>query len=259
MNRSEYIEYELEENVKKREKLKLEYQEKDKEYHDAINESEDSNIEADIEEKKQFLLTLQEKHRKETAELKERHRLEREGAQWDYNEVKTRKSSLVAHIKSERFLIQKELTETKNRNAELNKERNKLRKLNQLNITSHAIVQYLDRAKGENISSIKKEIINLRDNDDEEVQDHQVIDFLIDKGRIDREEIEKEIVPDRIKKTILSDELIGMAGTFKRRDGFRLVVKNSTVVTFLPKESKPRKKGNFYIKKVKRKPRKMKL
>lgn len=259
MNRSEYIEYELEENVKKREKLKSDYQEKEKEYQEAIKELEDSKIEGDIKERKQFLLTLQEKHRKEIYELKERQKLEREGALWDYNEAKTRKESLVANIKSEITSIQKELSEIKNKNSELNKEKSKLIKLNQLSVTSHAIVQYLDRAKGEDIKKIKKEIISLREDKDIEVQDHQVIDFLVEKGRINREEIENEIVPDRIKKIILSDELIGMSGTFKRKDGFRLVVKNSAIITFLPKESKPIKKGSFYGKRDKKKLRKMRL
>jgi len=263
MNRSEYIECELEENVKKREKLKIDYQEKDKEYHKAVEESEGSNFDDDIEDKKQFLLTLQDKHRKETAELKERQRLEREGAQWDYSEAKTRKSSLVAQVKSERLAIQKELTAAKKDNAELNKERHKLKRLNKLSVSSHAIVQYLDRAIGIDIKKLKKEIQGKRKEEGKDkfvqVPDHEIVSYLEGIGQINRGDIEKVIVPENIKKTILSDELLGTTGTFKRKDGFRLVVKDSTIVTFLPKEAKTRKKSNFYGKRIKRKPRKMKL
>jgi len=268
MNRIEYIEYELEGNVKKREKLKIDYQEKDKEYHDAVEESENSNFDDDIEGKKQFLHTLQEKHRKENAELKERQRLECEGAQWDYSEAKARKSSLVSQVKSERLSIQKELTAIKKEDSELNKERRKLNNLNKFSISSHSIVQYLDRALGMDIKRLRQEVkearkrsdYNYRFNKNEPgIPDHETIDFLIRKGAVDLKKVEEEMVPENIKKTILSDELLGTTGTFKRKDGFRLVVKNSTIVTFLPKESKSKRKGNFHGKRDKKKPRKMKL
>lgn len=259
MNRSEYVEYELEENVKKLEKLKLDYKLKNKQYLEALGDSKNSDDKKDIEEKKQFLLTLQDRHKKEIEALRERHKLEREGALWDYNEAKTHKTSLLSELKVELSGIQKELLEINKSNLELNKERHKLRKLNQLNITSHAIVQYLDRAKGEDINSIKKEIANIRGSKSSEVQDHEVVEFLEASGKINIEEIEKEMVPEKIKNTILSDELLGMSGTFKRRDGFRLVVRNSSIITFLPKEDKPKKNNRIYGERVKRPLRRMKL
>jgi len=260
MNRSEYVKYELEENVKKREKLKLDYQTKSQEYLDFQKELEGSGLEEDIEEKKQFLLTLQDRHKKELDKIKERHRLEREGAHWDFKEAKERKANTLDKIKEERAVILKELTKIKEENKELNKEKSLLKKLNQISVTSHAIVQYLDRGKGQDIKLMKKELSEKLEKSSSEVKDHELVDFLVEEGRIVREDVEKEMVPDRIRKTILSDELLGTTATFKRRDGFRLVVKNSAIITFLPQESKPRKKGKYHgEKRAKRPLRRMKL
>lgn len=260
MNRSEYIEYELEENVKKREKLKLDYQTKSQEYLDVKNGIKDYDLDKNIEEKKQFLLTLQDRHKKELDELKYRHQLEIDSAQLDYQESKYEKLNKINRLKSEKNAIIIELSEIKEKNKELNKERSKLRKLNQISVTSHAIVQYLDRGKGQDIKLIKKEFAEKIEKNLSEVKDHEFVDFLVKEGRIIREDIEREMVPEYIKKIILSDELLGTTSTFKRKDGYRLVVKNSSIVTFLPKDDKPRKKGKYYgEKKVKKPLRRMKL
>jgi len=260
MNRSEYIEYELEENVKKREKLKLDYQTKSQEYLDAKNGIENYDLEKDIEGKKQFLLTIQSRHKKELDELKHRHQLEINRAQLDYKESKDEKLNKLNRIKLEKSVIIRELSEIKAKNKELNKERSKLRNLNQISVTSHAIVQYLDRGKGQDIQLIKKEVAEKLEKNLSEVKDHEFVDFLVEEARIIREDIEREMVPEYIKKMILSDELLGTTSTFKRKDGYRLVVKNSSIVTFLPKDDKPRKKGKYYgEKKVKKPLRRMKL
>lgn len=261
MNRREYIEYELEENAKKSKKLKEEYHTKDTEYINAIEEFKNSETNSDIEEKKQFLHTLQEKHKKELDELKLRHKLERESAQWDYDESKEDKSSALDILRIERSEIIRKLSDINIKSKELKAEKKKLIKLNQVYISSHSMVQYLDRARGVDILSIKKEITDKsEDKKLSEIQDHEIIDFLSKENRIVIEEIEDEMVPENIKKTILSDELLGISGTFKRKDGFRLVVKNSTIITFLPKEAKIKKKGSYYgLKKEKKKIRKMRL
>jgi len=263
MNKSEYIEYELEENVKKREKLKLDYEAKKTEYQNATEEFNDSEVKEDIEQKKQLLLNLQERHRLEVDELKERHRLERENAQWEYAEAKSHKANLFSSFRDGLARIQKELKEAKIKNRELNKERGKLRKLNELTVTSHAIVQYLDRAKGMDVINLKREVNNKRKESGlkkfVQVPDHELVDYLVAEGKLNREETEKLILTDKIKKIVLRDELLGSTGTYTRFDGFRIVIKNSSVVTFLPKAAKPRKKGNKFSKRIKRKPRKMKL
>jgi hypothetical protein len=268
MNKSEYIEYELEENVKKREKLKIESDKKQTEYTEAKNKFESSEYQKDLDDKKEFLQTLREKHKEELAELKERQKLEKEGAMWEFDEAKKHKNEVLGALKSDMEALQKELKEIKNENKELNREKDRALKLKQLNVTSHAIVQYLDRAKGLDLKDIKKEIIEARKEEDysirfdknsSEVPDHEIVEFLILEGKLEREKTEKAIVTDKIRKLALSDELIGSTGTYTRTDGFRLVVKNSSVVTFLPKAAKTRKKGNKFSKRFKRKPRKMKL
>lgn len=260
MNRSEYVEYELEENVKKREKLKLDYQTKSQEYIDVQDELENSELDKDIEEKKQFLLTLQDRHKKELDKLKERHKLEKESAHWDYKEAKDEKANRLDRIRSEKNAIMKELSDVIVKNKELNKERSNLKRLNQVSVTSHAIVQYLDRGKGQDIKLMKEELSEKLEKNVSEVKDHELVDFLVREGRIVRNDIEKEMVPEHMKKTILSDEFLGTTATFKRKDGFRLVVKNSAIITFLPQDVKPRKKGKYYgEKRVKTPLRRMKL
>jgi hypothetical protein len=263
MNRSEYVEYELEENVKELERIKLEYETKKKEYDDAVKSFSDSDAEKDIEEKKQDLLTLQEVHRKEVDELKERHKLERENAQWQYTESKNHKVNLFTVVKDALTNINTKRIEAKQKNKELKEEKRRLRKMNVVGVTSHAIVQYLDRAKGMDIVAIKREVNNKRKEEISkkfvQVPDYALVDYLVSEGKLNREEAEKSILTEKIKKLVLRDELLGSTGTYTRFDGFRLVIKNGSVVTFLPKASKPRKRANKFSKRVKRKPRKMKL
>ena len=197
---------------------------------------------------------------KELDQLKERHRLEKEGAHWDYKEAKDEKANKLDRLRAERNSIILEISEVKKKNKELNKERSLLKKLNQVNVTSHAIVQYLDRGKGQDVNSMKKELSEKLEKSYSEVKDHELVDFLVEEGRIVREDVEREMIPEYMKKTILSDELLGATATFKRKDGFKLVVKNSTIITFLPKDVKPTKKGKYYgEKRVKRPLKRMKL
>lgn len=168
-------------------------------------------------------------------------------------------------LRSELNDISEEFKLIKKENNQLNKDKKKLDNLGKISITSHAIVQFLDRAKGMNISEfrekVKSRIVDgeLKTESIAKIQDHQVVEYLINEGIIDLPDVERQILPDNIRDLITKSELIGGSGIFTTKDGYRLAVNGMKVVTFLPRKEKSKKISKLYIKKEKRRPRKMKL
>ena len=265
MNKLEYIEYELEENANLRKKLKADADKKKKAYKTIREDFENSNVQNEIEKRKRFIEELQLKHKKENEEIKARQKKEREEAYNVYLEIKDSKDDLIKTSLEEMQAATKAYNEANERRKELRREKKRLRNIGEVNVTSHAIVQYLDRAKGVDVKSIRKEIQDERISEDKEkfdkIPDKIVVDFLVQKGKIDVEKIEKDILPADIKKILLSNELSGSSGTYTLKNGFRIVVVKGNIVTFLPIASKPKRfpKGKRKNGRSKRKIRKMKL
>ena len=267
MNKVEFVKWQLEENVKKREELKIRFKEKQQEYLDDKAELESEEFKEEITERKQFLQELQESQKKELDELKARQKEEKDKAMSTYLKLKSKVKFVLGTLKEELESITKELAEAKVENKRLNKEKGKLRGLDDVKITNHAIVQYLDRAKSMNLTKIRNEVRAklIKDGLDIEpstkVQDHSIVEYLEEKGVIDLEKIRDDILPEKIKEVMLRSELVGSTGTFTTNNGFRVVAKNGTIVTFLPKPDKRQKKKVFHGKRerVKKKIRKMKL
>jgi hypothetical protein len=265
MNQKEFVTWKLEEIVKKREELKEKHNQKRDEYLKAKEEFENSDIKQEIEEKKSSLLTLQERHKKELDELKERHIREREIVMSAYVEVRDKEKLTLNALKAELNEIFEELGKVKSEASALNKEKHKLKDLEEVNVTSHAIVQYLNRATGMDIEKIRTKVRKKMVNEGSKIspttkiQDHQVVDYLVNEDLIDLEQVEAEILPESVKELIMSNELLGSTGTFTTKDGFRLAVSGGKVVTFLPKKEKSRKKKTGLFKREKRTIRRMKL
>lgn len=265
MNKKEFIKFKLEENVNKCKDLKEKHNLKRDEYLKTKEEFDNSDIKKEIEDKKNSLLTLQEKHKKELDELKKRHESERENAMSAYVEVKDRKGFIVNALKAELNEIYLELENAKKEGTILHKELRSLKNFEEITITSHAVVQYLNRAKNLDIENIKIKVReNLIDSGAEvkpttQIQDHQVVEYLTSQGLINLSEVEMEIMPESVKKLITKDELLGSTGVFMTKGGFRLAVSGGRVVTFLPKKEKVTKKKVGLFKKESRAPKKMKL
>jgi hypothetical protein len=265
MNKFEFVKWQLEENVKKREELKERFKEKQKEYLDSKEELESSGFEDEITGKKDFLQTLQESHKKELDELKVRHKKEKGEAMGVYLKLKEKAKFVLGTLKGELEEIQSGLADAKIENKKLNREKGLLKNWKDVTITSHAIVQYLDRAKNMNLAKIRKEIRAKMVEDgfvikqSTKIHDHAVVEYLTEKGIINLEKIEEEILPEELKDLLLREELVGSTGTFTTKGGFRVVAKNGTIVTFLPKPVK--RKKSFYGdgERVKRKIKKMKI
>jgi hypothetical protein len=269
MNKVEFVKWQLEENVKKREELKIKFKEKEQEYLDEKAELESEEFKEEITGRKQFLQELQDSQKKELDELKARHKKERDKAMGDYLEMKNKVKFVLGSLKEELDSISKELAETKSENKKLNKEKGRMKDLDDVKITSHAIVQYLDRAKNMNLTKVRNEVrakliedgLNIKPTT--KIRDHAIVEYLVEKGVIDLEKVREDILPEKVKEVMLRDELVGSTGTFTTKDGFRVVAKNGNIVTFLPKPVKKKKKSKpFYggkRERNKRKIRKMKL
>ena len=231
MSQIEFIEWKLKQNMGIIEDLKKEHIQKSEE----IKNLEASDVNADVEEKKSILIKIQESHKKELISLKERHKKERDEAMSAYLGSKNKKGYSLNSAKRELKDISDKLCKLKIENRKLNQERHKVKNTKDIEITKHAVVQYLNRAIGMNIDdikvSIRKKILTdgIEIKDSAPIQDHQVVDYL------------------------------GSTGTFVTKDGFRLAVSGGKVVTFLPKKDKPRKKIAAIFRKEKREPKKMKL
>jgi hypothetical protein len=263
--KEEFILWKLEENAKKSEELKNKKNEKHLEYLKLKEEFESSQYKCEIENKKNSLLTLQEQHKRELDELKERHKKEREAAMSDYLEIKEKGKTILAAMRDELEELSNQLVEIVKENKQLNKDKQKLKSLEEIIVTNHAVVQYLDRAKGMNIDKIREKAREKMLANGSKIQsttkvpDHKVVEYLVEEGIINLEQVEKEILPDNVKKLIMSDELLGSTGTFTTKGGFRLAVSAGKVVTFLPKKEKAKKINTHLVKREKRRPRKMKL
>lgn len=161
--------------------------------------------------------------------------------------------------------ISNEFKHIKKQNKQLLKDKGRLDKLEEISITSHAVVQFLDRARGMNINvfreKVKEKMFNGAENVESEikVQDHHVVEYLVSEGIIILSDVEKQILPDDVKSLITKSELIGGSGIFTTKNGYRLAVNGRKVVTFLPKKEKSKKINKLFIKREKRRPRKMKL
>jgi len=265
MNKVEFVKWQLEENVKKREELKQKLSEKKKEYLDSKSELESSGFEEEITEKKEFLQQIQDSHKKELDELKARHKKEKDEAMGVYLKLKDRAKFVLGTLKDELDEIQKSLAEAKSENKKLNKKKSLLKDWEDVTITSHAVVQYLDRAKNMNLTKIKKEVRAKMIEDGfvikptTKIHDHAIVEYLSEEGVINLEKIKEEILPEDLKGIMLRDELIGSTGTFTTKNGFRVVAKNGRIVTFLPRPEKKKKSSYCKREKVKRVIRKMKL
>lgn len=268
MNKVEFVKWQLEENVKKREELKIKFKEKQQEYLNEKSELESDEFKKEITEKKDFLQEIQESHKKELDEIKARHKKERDEAMDAYLKLKDKTKFVLGTLKEELDSITSELAETKVENKKLNKEKGLMKDLEDVTITSHAIVQYLNRAKNMNMTRIKNEVRakliedGLTIKPGTKIRDTSIVNYLVDKGSIDLEKIKEEILPENLKGVMLRRELVGSTGTFATKNGFRVVAKNGKIVTFLPKpEKKKKKKKPFFGKreKVRKKIRKMKL
>jgi hypothetical protein len=265
MNKVEFVKWQLEENVKKREELKQKLSEKKKEYLDSKSELEANGFEEQITKKKDFLQQLQDSQKKEFDELKARHKKEKDEATGVYLKLKEKVKFVLGTLKEELDEIQSNLADAKSENKKLNKKKSILKDWEDVTITSHAVVQYLDRARNMNLTNIKKEVRAKMIEDGlvikptTKVHDHAIVEYLSGEGVINLEKVKEEILPADLKGIMLRDELVGSTGTFTTKDGFRVVAKNGRIVTFLPKPEK--KKKNFYGKreKVKRVIRRMKL
>ena len=261
MSQIEFIEWKLKQNMGIIEDLKKEHIQKSEE----IKNLEASDVNADVEEKKSILIKIQESHKKELISLKERHKKERDEAMSAYLGSKNKKGYSINSAKRELKDISDKLCKLKIENRKLNQERHKVKNTKDIEITKHAVVQYLNRAIGMNIDdikvSIRKKILTdgIEIKDSEPIQDHQVVDYLISENLIDLKQVEDEILPESVRNLIIKDELLGSTGTFVTKDGFRLAVSGGKVVTFLPKKDKPRKKIAAIFRKEKREPKKMKL
>ncbi|MEK6828540.1 MAG: hypothetical protein AABY15_00205 [Nanoarchaeota archaeon] len=258
MSQIEFIEWRLKDNVNTIEELKKKHSQKNEEF----KTLEASDVNADVEEKKAILIKIQESHKKELDVLKERHKKERDEAMSAYLESKNKKGHSIDFAKRELKEISDELCKLKIENKKLNQEKHKIKKLKEVEITSHAVVQYLNRARGMNIESIRNEVAKKLSEGGEtkeisDIKDHMVVNFLVEENRINLKEVESDILPESVKKLITANELIGSTGTFHTNNGFRLAVSCGKVVTFLPRKEKPMK---IKIKlKEKRKIKKMKL
>ena len=255
MSQIEFIEWRLKDNVGTIEVLKKNYNQKLEE----IKIIESSDVSADVEEKKLNLIKLQESHKRELDALKERHKKERDEAMLLYLESKNKKGFSIDYAKKELKSISDDLCKLKDENIKLNKEKHKIKKLGDVQITSHAMVQFLNRARGMNIENIRKEMFEKfvdKFNNISEIKDHMIVDYLVEEGKIDLKEIESDILPESVKKLITANELLGSTGTFVIKDGFRLAVSAGKIVTFLPKKEKPLKvkikiKEKIKVKKMK--------
>jgi len=265
MNKKEFIKFKLEENVNKCKDLKEKHNLKRDEYLKTKEEFDNSDIKKEIEHKKNSLLTLQEKHKKELDELKKRHESEREKILSEYINVRDSKKLAIGILKKELEDLSKQLFEAKAENRTLKKEKEKCLDYDDVKVTSHAVVQYLNRAKNLDIEKIKAKVRESLINSGAEaqsiaqIQDHQVVEYLTSEGLINLSEVEMEIMPESVKKLIMKDELIGSTGVFPTKGGFRLAVSGGRVVTFLPRKEKVTKKKVGFFKKESRAPKKMKL
>jgi hypothetical protein len=265
MNKREFIEFKLEENVNKCKDLKEKHNLKRDEYLKTKEEFDNSDIKKEIEDKKNSLLTLQEKHKKELDELKKRHESEREKMLSEYISVRDKQKLTMGAIKDELGELSKQLSDANIENKTLKKELKKCVEYEDVKVTSHAVVQYLNRAKNLDIEKIKAKVReNLINSGDEinsktQIQDHQVVEYLTGEGLINLSEVENEIMPESVKELIMKDELLGSTGVFPTKGGFRLAVSGGKVVTFLPRKEKITKKKVSLFKKESRAPKKMKL
>lgn len=255
MNRVEFVKWKLEENTKKYQELKEQYEQKEKEYLSAKNDFEKPCINSEIEIKKNLLIILKENHKKELSDLMERHKKEINEAKLNYYNLKDNRDTNLKKLKSELTEISIKLRDSKIENHQLHKENKKIKYLENIGITKHAIVQYLNRYKGMDIDKIREDI-KFKTNS-KKIEDHIVVEHLVADGIINLEEIEREILPEDVKKLITADELLGSSGTFELKSGFRIAVSDGSVVTFLPKKEKSKK--IFVSKKEKRKLKKMRL
>lgn len=262
MRHVEYIQSQLEENVNEQNKLKEQIRKKQDKYNAEKEKLESGKYFEEFEEKKQNLQDLQDRHRQELEALKQRHKEEREKVEAEFIEVKEAGRNVLKKISKEISDIRIDLNAIRKEHKALKKRKQEIEDLGEVKLTSHAIVQYLNRAKGYDIEAIKQEVkdeINnsgLKINQNTGVADHMVVDFLVKHGRIDLPAIEDEILPDDIKDLITANELLGSTGTFTTKSGFRLAVTGGKVVTFLPKKTKTKRKG---YKTQKRGPKRMKL
>lgn len=235
MSKMESISFKLDKNLKIIEELKQKRTQKREE----ISIIESSDFGAIVEEKKKALLKLQEIHKRELDLIREKHRAEREVAMTEYLGSKTKKETSVEAAKKELKEIEDKLQAVKKDNRSLHKEKHKLKVLGEVQITSHAIVQYLNRAKGVNVDELRKEFADKYSHASvDEVKDHMLVDYLVSENRIDLKEVESDILPESVKKLITASELAGSTGVFGTNDGFRLAVSGGKVVTFLPKKEK---------------------
>lgn len=266
MNKLEYVEYELEQKLEERKRLKKISDDKRKEYIAAKEEFENSDTKKEIAEKKENLDDLYRKQKEEIENIKAYYKPLIEKVNKEYSDIKEGKNDSIESLKEKMQEAGQNYYEVKEECKELRKEKRRLKKIGEINLTSHAVVQYLNRARGIDIEKIRKEIRDKMMEEDETVKetrkipDHQVADYLIKEERIDLKEIEDYMLPSNLRKVILSDELAGSTGTFTLKDGFRIVVKGGMVVTFLPKAPKPKRtKRGRRNKRDKRGPRKMKI
>jgi len=106
---------------------------------------------------------------------------------------------------------------------------------------------YASNSNSVNLQSFNSEEQGDEDNSQSGASDFEVVSYLSDTGAIDIDKVKSEIIDDDVEPLINSDELIGSSGTFTNSSGYRLVVRNGTIVTVLPqkgseKDKKPKRR-----------------